>query len=71
MDWSRPVARILGNFGITFFSPLASIHIGRAIFEVVGSLDFYQTVIVSLLTAVIATGVSISKEAIEYGNRRK
>jgi hypothetical protein len=71
MTWKKPVARVVGNFGISFFTPLASINIAKALFEVSDGLDFYQTVIASLLAAIITAGLSISREAAEYGLRKE
>ena len=64
----RRFARVLGNFGVSFFTPLAAINIGRAMFEVNDGLSFYQIIIVALISALFVTGLSISREAVDYGS---
>jgi len=66
----RRIARILGNFGVSFLSPLASINIGTALLHNTTGIPFSETVLISLISAMIITGLSISREAIDYGSNK-
>ena len=52
--------RILGNFGISFFTPLLGT-------QIVLDVTYMQSVEVALISAAIVTGVSLSREASAYG----
>lgn len=67
---TKRIARILGNFGVSFLSPLASINIGVSLFSPITGINFLQTVLISLISALIITGLSISREAIDYGSNK-
>lgn len=67
MKWAKPIARVIGNFGISFLTPLASINIGKAMFEGVDGFTLVQIVLISVLTASITTGLSVCREAVEFG----
>lgn len=60
----RGVAKIIGNFGISFFSPLAGGNLAETMFNYNMTLE--QIVVLSLFSAVFVTGLSISKEAVEW-----
>ncbi len=66
---SRAIARILGNFGIAFFSPLIGIDVGKSLYGI--GMPLEQTLIISLIAASFTSGLAISKEAVEYGRIRK
>ena len=65
MNWKPITARILGNFIISFLSPLT----GLSLF----AIDFHTTIMASVFTAIIMTGISIGRELTKYGteNERK
>lgn len=65
----RELARILGNFGISFFSPLVSGNVAQTVFNI--DMTFKQVLIIALIAATFTTGLSISKEAMEYGRKRR
>jgi len=58
------LARIIGNFGIAFFSPLVGGNVAETLFEL--SLTFQQTLIIAFFSAIFVSGLSISKEAVEW-----
>lgn len=59
------IVRVLGNFGVSFFSPLSGSYVASELanFEITAT----QMVMVSLIAALITTGLSISREAARYG----
>ncbi len=61
-------ARIFGNFGVSFFSPLVSGNIAETVFDM--GLTFEQTIIISLISSVFVTGLTISRELEKYGKSR-
>ena len=67
MSLLRPVARIGGNFGISFFSPLVGGNVAESIYNI--GLPFEMAVAIAFISAVFVTGLSISKEASEWGKR--
>lgn len=58
------VAKIFGNFGIAFFSPLVGGNVAETLFDL--SLTFNQTLIIAFFSAIFVTGLAISKEAVEW-----
>jgi hypothetical protein len=60
----KVLARIIGNFGIAFFSPLVGGNVAETLFDL--SLTFQQTVIIAFFSAIFVSGLSISKEAVEW-----
>jgi hypothetical protein len=61
-------ARIFGNFGVSFFSPLVSGNIAETVFEI--GLTFEQTLIIALISSIFVTGLTISRELEKYGKTR-
>ena len=59
------IAKILGNFGVAFFSPLISVNIGENMFDL--AITLHQMLVISLISATAVTGMSISKEYAEWG----
>jgi hypothetical protein len=62
---NRGFARILGNFGVSFFSPLVGGNIAETMFDI--GFSFEQIVIIALFSAMFVTGLSVSKEAVRWG----
>jgi hypothetical protein len=60
----RGIVKIIGNFGISFFSPLAGGNLAETMFNYNMTLE--QIVVLSLFSAIFVTGLSISKEAVEW-----
>lgn len=60
----KGIVKIIGNFGISFFSPLAGGNLAETIFNYNTSLE--QLLVLSIFSAVFVTGLSISKEAVEW-----
>lgn len=58
------IAKLLGNFGIAFFSPLVGGNVAETLFEL--SLTFNQTLIIAFFSAIFVTGLAVSKEAVEW-----
>lgn len=64
----RVLARIFGNFGVSFFGPLISSNVAETIFNV--GLQFEETVIIAAIAAMFQTGYLLSVEMIRYGERK-
>mgnify|MGYP005643335103 FL=1 len=60
-------ARILGNFGVSFFSPLVSGNIAETVFNM--GLTFEQTLIIAFISSIFVTGLTISRELEKYGKK--
>ena len=58
------IAKLLGNFGIAFFSPLVGGNVAETLFDL--SLTFNQTLIIAFFSAIFVTGLAVSKEAVEW-----
>ena len=54
--------RVIGNFGMSFFSPLISTNI-------LLTTDFLDSIIVSIISASIVTGLAISREVSMIGRK--
>jgi hypothetical protein len=63
------LARIVGNFGISFFSPLVSGNLSEQIFEI--GISFNDTLIISGLSSLFVTGYTMSKELRDWGKQRR
>ena len=61
----KPIARILGNWGVSFFGPLVGGNIAETYYNI--GLTFEQTVVIALLASLFATGLVISREVKAYG----
>jgi hypothetical protein len=61
----RVIARIAGNFGISFFSPLISGNLAEQVFEI--GIDFQATLLIAGLSSLIVTGLAMSKELRDWG----
>lgn len=61
----RRIAKVIGNFGVGFFTPLTSISIAGAYF---GSLhmDFWTQIGTALVGALLMMGLSVSRELLDY-----
>ena len=64
----KVAARILGNFGVSFFSPLVSGNIAETVFDM--GLTFEQTLIIALISSIFVTGLTISRELEKFGKSR-
>ncbi len=65
----KGLAKIAGNFGISFFSPLVGGNAAELLFDV--GLTFQMALWIALFSALFITGLSISKEAAEWGKNGK
>ena len=65
---TKACARIFGNFGVSFFSPLVSGNIAETVFDI--GLTLEQTIIIALISSVFVTGLTISREMEKYGKSR-
>ena len=61
MKWKKPVARIIGNFGVSFFSPLVGTNL-------ILDTALIESVLVGVISSAIVTGVTISRELAVYGS---
>ena len=69
MAMLKPTARIGGNFGISFFSPLVGGNVAESIYDI--GLTFEMSLMIAFVSAIFVTGLSISKEAAEWGKNGK
>jgi len=69
MTAKRIVARIAGNFGISFFSPLISGNLAEQIFEI--GINFQDTLLIAGFSSLIVTGLAMSKELRDWGRSKK
>ena len=61
----RIIARLAGNFGISFFSPLVSGNIAETMFDI--GISFQDTLIIAGLSSIFVTGLAMSKELRDWG----
>ena len=61
----KSLARVFGNFGVSFFGPLVGTGVAETIYNV--GLTFEQSLVISVIASLFATGLSISKEVQHYG----
>jgi hypothetical protein len=64
----RVLARIFGNFGVSFFGPLASGNVAETLFDV--GLQFHEIIIIAALAALFNTGYLVSLEVKQNGERK-
>ena len=69
MPIKKVVLRMIGNWGLSFFGPLASTNVAETYFEL--GLTFEQTLVIAFISSLISTGYVISGEAKKYGENRK
>ena len=69
MSVLKPSVRISGNFGISFFSPLVGGNVAESIYDI--GLTFEMSIVIAFISALFVTGLSISKEASEWGKNGK
>tara|TARA_B100000029_G_scaffold269132_2_gene264488 strand:+ start:5411 stop:5632 length:222 start_codon:yes stop_codon:yes gene_type:complete len=67
MNVARSAARISGNFGVSFFSPLVGGNVAESIYDV--GVSFEMSIVIALISAAFVTGLAISKEASEWGKQ--
>lgn len=67
--YRRAIARIMGNFGISFFSPLVGLDVGNSIYGL--GVPFEHVLVIAVLSASFTTGLAISKEAVEFGREKR
>lgn len=63
--WMKRLARVFGNFGVSFFGPLVSGNVAESIYDI--GLQFEQTIFIALLAATFQTGYVIFQEVREFG----
>lgn len=61
-SFGRGVMRVLGNFGTSFLSPLMGT-------TVILNTEFYDAIVVSLISAALVTGFALSREVSMIGQR--
>lgn len=62
-------ARIFGNFGVSFFSPLISTNIADTLYDI--GFTFDQMLFISFISSVFVTGLAVSRELEKYGKNKK
>jgi len=63
----KGIAKVTGNFGVSFFSPLVGGNVAESIYNV--GLTFEMSILIAAISACFVTGLSISKEAAEWGKQ--
>lgn len=64
----KRLVRVVGNFGISFFTPLVGINLSNSIIQ--NPDVFTITILQALLTASIYTGLSVSKEVKDWSESK-
>jgi hypothetical protein len=67
-EWKKSIARVIGNFGMSFFIPLMGSSFAQSYFS--NRVDFYESISVGVISASVVTGLAISKELLKYGSKR-
>lgn len=67
IETKRGIARILGNFMVSFFAPLTGGNVANTLFNI--DLEFWQTVLIALISSIFVTGLVLGKEITAYGKR--
>lgn len=65
----KGIARVLGNFGTSFFAPLTSGNIAENIYDI--GLDIYQILFIAFLSSLFLTGFVGFKEMKAWGERQQ
>lgn len=65
LDAKKSTARILGNFGVSFFGPLVAGGVAESILHV--GLTFNETLFIAAIASLFQTGLAVSKEVQHYG----
>ena len=65
MKFKFHIYKILGNFGVSFFTPITGTGISNMITQ--DPIGLVQALYISGITSVFVTGISIMKELKEYG----
>jgi len=65
----KPFARIMGNMGVSFFSPLMSGTAADSLFDI--NITFEQILLIAAITSLLTTGLAISKEAAAFGETKR
>ena len=65
---NRYVVNVLGNFGVSFLSPLVAGNIANSIFNMVTDLN--KILVISAISALFITMLSVSKEAAEWKKKK-
>ena len=63
----RLLGRILGNLGVSFFTPLVSGNIAESIFDI--GLSFQDTIVVAFIAALFTVGLMLSTEVKKFGEK--
>lgn len=66
---TKLLVKAVGNFGVAFFSPLVGGNLAETMFNLNMTLD--QLVYISFFSALFVTGLSVSKQAVEWSNEKK
>jgi len=61
----KSLARVFGNFGVSFFGPLVGTGVAETIYDVGWTIE--QSIVIAVIASSFATGLSISKEIQHYG----
>jgi len=59
----RFLARVTGNFLISFLSPLVGANL-------ILDVEFYSTILLALISSIIVTGLVIGRELEKYGRTK-
>lgn len=66
--WEKRFGRVMGNFGISFLTPLIGINISNSF--VGDHSEFTLTILQALFSASIYTGMSVSVEVKDWSNAK-
>ena len=66
---NKTIARLAGNFGVSFFAPLVGANVAESIYDT--GLSFTETLIISAIAAAFTVGLACSRELVAYGEKRE
>ena len=60
--------RVIGNLGISFFTPLIGGSVAESLFDI--GIDFYEALIIAAIAALFNTGLILAREAKYLGEQK-
>ena len=60
--------RVLGNLGVSFFTPLVGVNVAESIYDI--GIEFEQALVIAAIAALFNTGLILAREAKYYGEKR-
>lgn len=65
---NKYLINVIGNFGVSFLSPLISGNVASNIFNL--DIEFHKILVISAISALFITMLSVSREAQEWKKKK-